>query len=201
MEVLYLTTERMVDPILTIQQLMAVPFVKPPQVSMSIRRVFIAVSTLVSDKHGEDTQGEGRLLLFSLDYKRFDNKDAINATTMNPSDNINNINEITSNDNNGTKQIIEITNINTLFPMLAPGMPSALSNAVESSAQSQFFNSIQPKLKVHWQGPGPASVVKQMGQYVISTVGYCVYIYKLNKMTLEMDQVSFHYAQVCYSVV
>ena len=35
------------------------------------KRVFLAVCTCVEDKHGEDTQGEGRLLLFGLDYALF----------------------------------------------------------------------------------------------------------------------------------
>jgi len=48
-----------------------------------------------------------------------------------------------------------------------------------------------------WSGPGPASVVKQLGtEYLASTVGANVYIYKLNHDTLELEQVSFFFAQL-----
>ena len=141
--------------------------------------------------------------MFSLDYKRFDYKEFMTASSSATATAGNSNESDTTAVTGETKPVnIEISNINTLFPMLSNSMSSVLSQAVESAAQSKFFNSIQPKLKVHWQGPGPASVVKQMtttrGEYVISTVGYCVYIYKLNKNTLEMDQISFHYAQVIH---
>lgn len=56
------------------------------------QRVFVLVGTCVSDRHGEDTQGEGRLLLFTLDYAMFgkdskvesqeENDDALAKTKM-----------------------------------------------------------------------------------------------------------------------
>ena len=46
------------------------------------KRVFLAVCTCVEDKHGEDTQGEGRLLLFGLDYALF--QDDSTATIPEP---------------------------------------------------------------------------------------------------------------------
>ena len=188
MEVLYLTTEQLIDPILTIQQILAVPFIKPPPVLTPIRRVFVAISTYFEDKHGEDTQGEGRLLMFSLDYKLFEQ----NLTTT--------ITNTTTGDEHAMVENKDLPNTTTTTSLLS--LPLALSthnnllpNVVTATAQTQFLQSIRPKLRLHWSGPGPASTVRQMGQYVISTVGYSVFIYKLNKETLELDQVSFHYAK------
>ena len=39
------------------------------------RRVFIVVSTSITDKHGEDTQSYGNLLFFGLDMARFENQE------------------------------------------------------------------------------------------------------------------------------
>jgi hypothetical protein len=186
-EVLYITTEKWVEPKLTIAQMLAVPFVKPPPVQTTVRRVFIAVSTLIADKHGEDTQGEGRVMLLSLGYKNFEG-DREKSSTDN-----------SSAENKEGEPLIPGSGPVPLMslPFLAQAFPGVFS-AEESAAQSQFLESIQPKLQLHWQGPGPASVVRQLGEYLLTTVGFCAYVYKMNKETLEVDQVAFYFAQVTY---
>jgi hypothetical protein len=216
LEVLYLSFEKLVDVPAPIP-MMGMPFHKPPPVVQQFRRVFIAVSTLVEDKHGEDTQGEGRLLLFSLDYKLFETEldKPISETALPPTasttDIVENKDDVLmeiSTDTNSVKKE-EVSAVNTVLnTIITPEMnwsallpssivsPPPVIQPTGSSVQAQFLDSIQPKLRLHWQGPGPASAVKQMGQYVISTIGYCVYIYKMNKDTLELEQISFHFAKV-----
>lgn len=36
-----------------------------------VKKAFVMVGTCLSDRHGEDNPGDGRLLLFGLDYHRF----------------------------------------------------------------------------------------------------------------------------------
>ena len=74
-------------------------------------------------------------------------------------------------------------------------------NRQTTAEETKFFNAIQPKLKLLWSGPGPASVVKQIGEYLISTVATTIYIYKLNPETLELVQVNFFFAQFFISSV
>lgn len=206
LEVLYLTFEKMVD-VAPPLPMLGMPFHKPPPVLQPFRRVFIAVSTLVEDKHGEDTQGEGRLLIFSLDYKLFETEAEKAPVDAAPStDAVENKEESKEEASDAgtisvkkeglvlSTVITPDTNIFALLP--GGGNPPPQAQPMGSSAQTQFLDSIQPKLRLHWQGPGPASAVKQMGQYVISTIGYCVYIYKMNKDSLELEQISFHFAKV-----
>ena len=63
--------------------------------------------------------------------------------------------------------------------------------AVTSGSRAAFLGSIRPKLRLLWSGPGPSTVVKQMGQYLLASVGATLYVYKLNASTLEMEQCSF----------
>ena len=121
-------------------------------------KLFIVACTMIDDKHGEDTQGEGRLLLFTLDYALYDKDEVPDAAEI------------------------------------ADTKPKE-----QSAAQTKFLDSIQPKLRFLWAGPGPGSIVKQFGdKYVLASVGPQLYVYRLNVETMEMDQVAFFYAQVLY---
>ena len=62
--------------------------------------------------------------------------------------------------------------------------------------QDNFLKAITPKLMLLCSGPGPASVVKQLGDFLLSTVGATVFVYKINPSTFELEQVSFYFAQV-----
>lgn len=44
-------------------------------------------------------------------------------------------------------------------------------------------------------GPGPATIVRQVGECILSTVGPVVYMYRLSSASLELDQIAFFYAQ------
>jgi hypothetical protein len=147
------------------------------------RRVFVAACTSVIDKHGEDTQGEGRLLIFSVDYKLFDS----DVNEMLKSAERNDDRSKPEDKGNGTK-------VNGSNGEMAHNVSDKRES--QSAAQEQFLDTIQPKLKLHWEGPGPASVVKQLGPHLLSTVGSSMYIYKYNHDTSELDQISFYYAQV-----
>jgi hypothetical protein len=51
----------------------------PPSLKKTKRHIFLAASTSVDDLHGDDSQSEGRLLLFSLDYAVYDEKNSDSA--------------------------------------------------------------------------------------------------------------------------
>lgn len=152
-----------------------------PQLKKQNRRVFVAASTGVSDKHGEDTQGEGRLMLFALDYAIFhgeDNSKEKQTTTNSDKDEDAIMDESDKVKDTSTTVLSEELNLST------------------STAQSKFLSTIQPKLKLIWTGPGPASVVKQFGDNILTTIGSIVFIHKFNQETLELDQISFYFAKV-----
>lgn len=153
------------------------------------KRVYVLVSTMEKDKRGEDSQGNGRLLLLTLDYAMFD--DALN-------------NEADTNDMDLPKDDTYNIQLSNSETDINEPKGSKIAKPIVTSAQQQFLGAIQPKLKLLWSGPGPASVVKQMPQkdsdgwsnYVVATVGSTLYIYKFNSNTNEMDQVAFYFAQV-----
>lgn len=157
-----------------------------------VRRVFVAACTGITDKHGEDTQGFGRLLLFALDYAIFGDSgssSSSSSSSTSPSEDIQT--EIAEQKSYQEGTIDE--NGNIVF---------AQAPRVLSAAQQKFFNSLLPKLKLIWEGPGPASVVKQLGgDYVLSTVGNIVYVYKFNQETMALDQVSFYFGKFYISSV
>lgn len=170
LEVLYMTTEKRVEPLVTLH-----PAMKTPSV-ISIKRVFVAASTLVQDKHGEDTQGEGRLLVFALDYKQLGG--SVEAT-------------------GGATAVGAESAEGEAAQAPAGGDAKAATHVPQSVAQTLFLESILPKLKLHWEGPGPACIVKQFGNnYILSTIGSCVYVYKMNPETQELEQAGFYFAQV-----
>lgn len=152
-----------------------------------VKRVFLAVCTCVEDKHGEDTQGEGRIMLFGLDYALF--QDAVTVVAEGENKDTENI-ELSEDTLNGT------TGSSGAPTPSGPGAALIIPNKNQSSEQSKFFKAIQPKLKLLWTGPGPASIVKQVGEYVLSTVSTTIYVYKLNSETMELEQVTFYFAQV-----
>jgi cleavage and polyadenylation specificity factor subunit 1 len=145
MEVAYLTLEKVQPKIGQI--------IIPNKIT---RRVFIVVSTSISDKHGEDTQGYGNLLFFGLDIARFDKQE-------------------------------ESENV------VAESKEE--QKPVTVTTQSDFYASIQPKLVLIHKGPGPASIVKQCGENIISTVGSVVYVYKLIHETMKLEQIAFYFAK------
>lgn len=168
------------------------------------KRVFVLVSTLEKDKRGEDSQGNGRLLLLGLDYALFDNDVGADLTTTSSNDTEvdtqkNNRDEITMNETVGSVNHSDFMNsVDENF----------FGKSSLHSAQQKFLGAIQPKLKVLWEGSGPGSKLQQMpakttskngeswSNYVVTTVGSTLYIYKFNSVTFEMDQVAFFFAQV-----
>lgn len=192
------------------------------------RRVCVLVSTVYMDKRGEDTLGNGRLLLFGIDYAMFGGIDSTEESKQEgenePKDGENAANGNDDNDEQQKKR-----------PRLQEGQQEvqAASKPMEvdskqasglTAAQLQFFGSIKPKLRLLSTGPGPASVVAQIPyfgskeggfsntgigsnssstnttnpwtNYVVATVGSTVFIYKYNPNTMELDQVTFYFAQV-----
>jgi hypothetical protein len=142
------------------------------------KRVFAAACTAIIEKRGEDTQGNGRLLLFALDYALFE-KDA----------------EEGSADSRGANGSAHEPAASAATAGAAVAADGAASKDL-SSAQAKFLDAIKPKLRLQWSGPGPASVVKQLGDYVLSTVASTVYVYKFNTPSMELEQVSFFFTQV-----
>lgn len=180
------------------------------------KRVFVLVSTLYIDKRGEDTQGNGRMLLLSLDYAIFEDDSIAKTTSEDASES--KVHE--DGNENGNSMDVD-------YPLASNGHDNAAVHKVadaaatantangtvsskQSLAQQQFLGSIQAKLRQVWVGPGPSSVVHQMssfssspdappGQwsnYVLATVGPILYVYKFNSETMELSQVSFYFASV-----
>jgi hypothetical protein len=175
------------------------------------KRVFLLVSVLNKDHRGEDSQGNGKLLLLGFDYSMFDEDLPESESNNDPS----NENSNKENETNGDAMDVDQSR--------AEEKSSANS---AKNAQQQFLGAIQAKLKLLWTGPGPASVVQQMpafiptvstynpnpvnpntptdstnatqmfSNYVVATVGATLYIYKLNPNTMELDQITFFFSQV-----
>jgi len=138
------------------------------------RRAFIAVATNISDKHGDDTQGEGRLLLFAIDYSQFQSVARGGDATQS---------EAKTDDTTGDEQ------------MDVDGAAAMSDDALGTEGRAAFLESIRPKLRLLWEGPGPASIVRQFGEYVLSTVGATLYVYKFVPESMELEQISFFIAQ------
>jgi hypothetical protein len=149
------------------------------------KRVFLAACTCVEDKHGEDTQGEGRIMLFGLDYALF--QDAVVDSS-----------EAKEGDEQPEGEVPASSSSSAALALTASSSSSSASQSKsqQSTEQAKFFKAIQPKLKLLWTGPGPASIVKQIGEYILSTVSTTIYVYKLNSETMELDQITFYFAQV-----
>lgn len=189
-EVLYLTMEKYITPP---GQLMAMKFTE--------KRVFVAACTAIVEKRGEDTQGNGRLLLYAIDYALFEGdaeedsapkpETASSSATTNATEAMDVADDAAAETNaNGN------SNGNGSLQNASNGQGKEADNKDLSSAQAKFLGAIKPKLRLVWSGPGPASVVKQLGEYVLSTVASTVYVYKFNSSLMELEQVSFFFAQV-----
>jgi hypothetical protein len=191
---------------LTQEMTTTVPAVVPmaPQLSITkkIRRVYLAACTVVEDKHGEDTQGEGRLMVFGLDYAQFhDETTPVSATTVEEKQQEGAAESKTEGE--GGAAVAAGTTTSAAAAVAAPSAQviHIKTSAQQSAEQVKFLGSIQPKLKLLCTGPGPCSVVKQLGEYILTTVGSTIFIYKLNPETAELDQVAFHFAQVRWSFI
>lgn len=155
------------------------------------KRVFVLVSTLFLDKRGEDTQGNGRMLLLSLDYAMFEGEAGENGATKAST-------EANGNGGNGSgsgggmdvdENVAAAGGSSSSATATANAAPSSSSangsngganhtngdkangNSKQSLAQQQFLGSIQAKLRQVWVGPGPASVVHQMPSFPYTLPG------------------------------
>jgi hypothetical protein len=169
---------------------------KPPLIGK--KRVFIAACTGIDDKHGEDTQGEGRLLFFALDYAMYQD-DEIQLQQQEQ--------EVSGNSSGGGGEMKDIDGNQQPPPPPVPPLPHHPRHMSHqhlqdrqrgiSAAQKKFYGSIKPKLRLLWAGPGPGTVVTQFKEeYVLCTVGPSIYIYQLNQETMELEQIAFIFAQV-----
>lgn len=177
-EVLYLTMEKYITPP---GQLMAVKFTE--------KRVFVAACTAIVEKRGEDTQGNGRLLLYAIDYALFE------ADAEEESAPKSDTKADTGVDGESAKTM-EVDATADTSHSAGTSTKADVKAKDLASAQAKFLGAIKPKLRLIWSGPGPASVVKQLGEYVLSTVASTVYVYKFNSSLMELEQVSFFFAQV-----
>lgn len=188
---------------------------QPQTIKTYEKRVFVLVSTLENDSRAEDTQGNGRMLLLSLDYAMFEEEEGkangkssaqseekgVDGSTDPASENALTDENGSANNGNGTNGESKPAEVKA----------GIVNGKGLSKAQQQFLGSIQPKLRSVWSGPGPASIVQQFpafpnsstdpnpspwSNYVLATVGSIIYVYKFNSDTLELDQVAFFFAQV-----
>jgi hypothetical protein len=167
------------------------------------KRVFLAAGTCYDDKHGEDSRGEGRLLFFSLDYAMYTQQQEVSAEVSSTAEGST---VPGSSDREGLKDGMDDGaeyDPEQAGDVASTEKASQIQNAqqppAESTATTQFFDSITPKLRLVWSGLGPSSVVMQFrDEYVLATVGSTLYMYQLNQETMELDQIAFIYAQVCF---
>ena len=151
------------------------------------QRVYVAACTTVIDKRGEDTQGKGRLLLFGIDYALFEaDEEEDDDATRDTSDTI----------AAGGSNAVKGSSSNESSSIETKGGDKGDKRSSISMAQAKFLGSIKPKLRLLWSGTGPASIIRQLGEYVLTTVGSIVYVYKFNPDTTELEQVAFYYAQI-----
>jgi hypothetical protein len=159
------------------------------------QRVYVAACTTVIDKRGEDTQGKGRLLLFGIDYALFeadeeeDEDVTASAATAAARDTSGTV-------ATATNASVKGSSGNESSSIETKGGDKGDKRSSISMAQAKFLGSIKPKLKLLWSGTGPASIIRQLGEYVLTTVGSIVYVYKFNPDTTELEQVAFYYAQI-----
>jgi hypothetical protein len=147
------------------------------------KRVFVVCSTLKPDTHGEDTPGEGRLLLFSLDYSVFQPAGQASSAGLieelpDAGDAAAVIKTETSEETNGDSSEAPV-------PPPPPAVPA-----------DGFGAMIQPKLRLEWTGPGASSVVQGFGEFILATVDSMLYVYKMLPGTMELEQVAFWKANV-----
>jgi hypothetical protein len=120
----------------------------------------------VRERHGEDSQGSGRLLLFSLAYAQF------------------------------AAGSVSVTGESTDHRADSTEDPAAKVKA--ETTEERFLSCITPKLKLVWTGPGPASAVKQLRNYVLSSVGSRLFVYQLKNNPNgepELEHIAFFAAQ------
>jgi hypothetical protein len=172
------------------------------------KKAFVVVCSSIDDKHGEDTQGEGRLLLFSLDYALYQEDQ---EESMAVSDSVAEAKEDSSDGQEEGEKNEEAGNTDDPSAAHTTVTPSAPTNTTtttssssssSSSAQARFLGAIKPKLRLLWTGPGPGSVVVPFkDNYILATVGATLYVYLLNTETMELEQIAFFFAQFYISTL
>ena len=170
-----------------------VPVSKPgdlpnaPRFNKSI--VFVAACTSIDDRHGNDTQAEGRVLFFAVDYALYEGANTVDKDKASAgSSPVETGGAVSA----GLGTDVPVSTPGVSVPGVSEGVPPVLS-----TTQSNFLDSISPKLRLCWTGPGPSTIIKQLGKrYVIATLGSVVYIYNYNMETSELDQLSFYFAPV-----
>ncbi len=128
------------------------------------RRVFILVSVLNKDARGEDSQGNGKLLLLGFDYAMFE------EDVEQESPNVDELENRLLNDNIIPDISFEVDAKSAMDLVEEDRNLNGHKNGKKNSSstnktQSDFLGAIQPKLKLLWTGPGPASVVYQMPSF------------------------------------
>jgi hypothetical protein len=179
------------------------------------RKVFVAVATCKHDEHGEDSYGEGNLLLFGLDYSIFgktntsteggEEKAPDDETAMDLEEEARKKKAADEEYSRRIKNQIGTTTQGSLAVMNSLKQQRLVSQQEGGGAGSTHAfisldeeekNQIQPKLKLVARAPGPASVVKAFGDYLISTVDNTLFIYKLIPGSLHLEQIAFYTANI-----
>lgn len=173
----------------------------------SKKKAFVAVCTSIDDKHGEDTQGEGRLLLFSLDYALYheDQKDSADQEGPVDEDADNKDGADKVDDSSPESKSTDIKEEDTTIAEVSTTSTvpvSSVTVTAASAAQARFLGAIKPKLRLTWTGPGPGSVVVPFrDNYLLATVGATLYLYQFNTDTKELEQIAFFFAQFYISTL
>lgn len=186
----------------------------PPK---SNRRVLLAVSTGHIDPHGEDTQGEGRLLVFDIDFAHYQEEveqDAEPESTEQPAavpmqleapaggDGDVDANPSAEGGMEATAKAAAAATAREEGELDEAEASAAQLAATATHVESELgtgrrlMSVVQPKLRLVWSGFGPSTVVRQFHQYVLSTVGCTLFVYWYDGIGLE--QVSFFRAQVTH---
>ena len=143
---------------------------------MNKKKAFVVVGTHIKDKHGEDSPGEGRLLLFGLGYKSFQTEEERLADELRKKEEEEKKEQARL---ERERQGLEPEYIPQTFQM-----------------PSDFGPQCTPKLNLLWSGPGSASIVKAFGDYVISTVDNTLFVYRYVPADQELEQIAFFKANI-----
>ena len=170
------------------------------------KQAYILLSTSISDKHGEDTQGEGRVLFFGLDYARLASQKEDKDTEKKESE------EKKESDKENEGHVMDVD----LDPQSALGAAKAkvgteTETGTEGDSKSNFLNSLQITVSLLWEGAGPSSFVKQfncstvtaingvpttiVSEYILATVGSELFVYKMGGFNKQLEPVALYLSQ------
>lgn len=145
----------------------------------SKKRSFVIVGTITYDRHGEDNSKEGKLMVFGLDaIKVMEDKDSKDIADKLDQKNENSLVIPPENeDNNELKD-------------------QHHHNKSGKSELSSTSSSIRYRLHLISSVNGPSSILRAMGNYLVSTCGNTLHVYRFEPEKMILEPIAFYQAKV-----